>query len=72
MTDMRNILEAFIKYTPGAKWGGSYYVDGTTGVKLDNYVLLLQDTYIFGRGYIGSAEIDVPEKYLKISSGLSQ
>jgi hypothetical protein len=70
MTDMQDLLKAFVKYTPGAQWAGSYYVDGTTGVKLDNYVLLLQDTYIFGKGYIGSAALDVPEKYLKISSGL--
>jgi hypothetical protein len=67
---MQDLLKAFVKYTPGAEWAGSYYVDGTTGVKLDNYILLLQDTYIFGRGYIGSAALDVPEKYLTISSGL--
>lgn len=72
MTNMQDILRAFGTYTPGAKWGGSYYVDGTTGVRLNNYVLLLQDTYVFGRGYIGSASIDVPEKYLKISSGLKK
>jgi hypothetical protein len=70
MTDMQDLLKAFAKHTPGADWAGSFYVDGTTGVKLDNYVLLLQDTYIFGKGYIGSAALDVPEKYLKISSGL--
>ena len=29
-------------------------------------------TYIFGKGYIHSADVDVPEKYLKISSGLKK
>ncbi len=72
MTNMKDIFKAFAKYTPGAKWGGSYYVDASTGVKLENFVLLLQDTYIFGKGYIKSAEISVPEKYLKISSGLKK
>lgn len=72
MTNMKDIFKAFGKYTPGAKWGGSYYVDGSTGVKLNNFALLLQDTYIFGKGYIKSAEIEVPEKYLKISSGLKK
>ena len=72
MTDLRDIFKAFGKYTPGSKWGGSYYVDASTGVRLNNFVLLLQDTYIFGKGYIKSAEIEVPEKYLKISSGLSK
>lgn len=72
MTNMQDILKAFGQHTPGSKWGGSYYVDGSTGVKLNNYVLLLQDTYIFGKGYIHSADLDVPEKYLKISSGLKK
>ena len=72
MTDMQDLLKAFAVHTPGAQWAGSIYVDGTTGERLDNYMLLLQDTYIFGRGYIGSAALDVPEKYLKISSGLTK
>jgi len=72
MTDMKDIFKAFAKYTPGAKWGGSYYVDGSTGVKVNNFILLLQDTYIFGKGFIHSADVDVPEKYLKISSGLKK
>ncbi len=72
MTNMKDVLQAFGKYTPGSKWAGSYYVDGSTGVKLNNYVMLLQDTYIFGKGYIHSADLDVPDKYLKISSGLQK
>ena len=72
MTNLSDLLKAFAVHTPGAEWAGAAYVDGTTGEKLDNYLLLLQDTYIFGKGYIGSAKIDVPEKYLKISSGLKK
>jgi hypothetical protein len=45
-------------------------VDASTGVRLKNFALLLQDTYIFGHGFMKSAEIEVPEKYLKIQSGL--
>ena len=72
MLNMKDIFAAFEKYTPGSKWGGSWYVDAGTGVKLKNFLLLLQDTYIFGRGFLKSAEIDVPEKYLKITSGLTK
>ena len=72
MTDMKDIFKAFGMYTPGTKWAGSYYIDGSTGVKVNNFVMLLQDTYIFGKGYIHSADIVVPEKYLKISSGLKK
>lgn len=72
MLSMTDIFSAFGRYTPGTKWGGSWYVDGGTGVKLKNFLLLLQDTYIFGRGYMKSAEIKVPEKYLSITSGLKK
>ncbi|MDR3672552.1 MAG: DUF3798 domain-containing protein [Holophaga sp.] len=72
MTNMNDIFKAFGKYTPGAKWAGSYYIDGSTGVKVNNFVMLLQDTYIFGKGYIHSADVNVPEKYLRISSGLKK
>ncbi|MBI5070750.1 MAG: DUF3798 domain-containing protein [Deltaproteobacteria bacterium] len=70
MTSMTDLFQAFGKYTPGSRWGGAWYVDASTGVRLKNFALLLQDTYVFGRGFMKSAEIDVPEKYLKIQSGL--
>ena len=70
MTSMTDLFQAFGKYTPGSRWGGSWYVDASTGVKLKNFALLLQDTYVFGRGFMKSAEIEVPDKYLKIQSGL--
>ena len=72
MTDLKDIFKAFGQYTPGTQWAGSYYIDGSTGVKVNNFVMLLQDTYIFGKGYIHSADVKVPEKYLKISSGLKK
>jgi hypothetical protein len=72
VTNLSDIFKAFSKYTPGAKWAGSYYVDGGTGVKLNSFVMLLQDTYIFGKGYIHSIDLNVPEKYFKISSGLNK
>jgi len=72
MLNLQDIFKAFGKYTPGAKWGGSWYVDASTGARLKNFLMLLQDTYIFGKGYMKSADIDVPDKYLKISSGLKK
>jgi hypothetical protein len=29
-------------------------------------VLVYQDTYIFGRGYMNATSVKVPEKYMKI------
>jgi len=70
MTSMPDLFQAFGKYTPGSRWGGSWYVDASTGVKVKNFAMLLQDTYVFGRGFMKAAELEVPEKYLKIQSGL--
>lgn len=70
MTSMPDLFQAFGKYTPGSRWGGSWYVDASTGVRVKNFAMLLQDTYVFGRGFMKAADLEVPEKYLKIQSGL--
>ena len=35
-------------------------------VQEKNLMLIYQDTYIFGKGFMGVADIKVPEKYRKI------
>ncbi len=52
--------------TPGATWNGSYYRDIQTGVEKKNHVLVYQDTYIFGKGYLHMTDVKVPEKYFTI------
>ena len=64
-----NVQDLFATYsaaTPGASWNGSYYVDVQTGVEKTNHVLVYQDTYIFGHGYLNMTDVVVPEKYLTI------
>jgi hypothetical protein len=62
----KDLMASYEKYTPGAKWNGSYYVDLNTGVKKKNHVLVYQDTYVFGTGYLGMADLEVPEKYFDV------
>jgi len=57
-----DILDAFASYTPGAGWNASYYVDADD-VERDNFLLVYQDTYIFGKGYLGQTSEVIPEKY---------
>ena len=64
--DFKVLMDCYAKYTPGAAWNGSYYVDMGTGVKKKNHVLVYQDTYVFGKGYLGMTKVKVPEKYFKI------
>lgn len=63
LTKLSDIMKAYNKYTPGAKWNGAYYTDVNTGVQTKNFVLIYQDTYVMGKGYMGITEVEVPEKY---------
>ncbi|NLY06628.1 MAG: DUF3798 domain-containing protein, partial [Spirochaetales bacterium] len=45
---LSDLMKAYGKFTPGAKWNGSFYTDTATGVKAKNFVLIYQDTYIMG------------------------
>lgn len=65
LTKMEDIMAAFGKYTPGAEWNGGYYIDRNTGASADNHILVYQDTYIMGKGYMGATKVKVPDKYFK-------
>lgn len=64
---LSDLMKAYGKYTPGARWNGSFYSDVTTGVSAPNHVLIYQDTYIMGgKGFMGNADVEVPEKYFTV------
>ncbi len=60
---IRNISKNFTKYTPGANWNGSYYMNAATQETYRNFVLVYQDTYIMGDPgyYMGNTEVEIPE-----------
>ena len=62
LLDKSDILDAFGKYSPGAEWNSSYYIDADN-VERKNYLLVYEDTYIFGRGYLNQPSEVIPEKY---------
>lgn len=68
LKDMDDIAKAYGVYSPGANWNGSSYTNADTGVKAENIFLVYQDTYIMGDPghYMGSTEVEVPEKYFTI------
>ena len=61
-----DLLAAYNGATPGAKWNGTVYMDANTGLELKNNILVYQDTYIFGKGYLNMTDEVVPEKYLQL------
>lgn len=63
---MADLMACYEKYTPGAEWNGSYYVDLATGETKTNHVMMYQDTYVLGKGYLGMTKVEVPEKYMEI------
>jgi hypothetical protein len=66
LTSTKDIYDALGKYTPGAKWNGAYYTDMSTGVRAKNELLVYMDTYVFGRGYLGTTAQKIPDKYYHV------
>lgn len=62
----KDLFATYSRFTPGAEWNGSIYTDIQTGVKKKNHILVYQDTYVFGLGYLNMTEVEVPEKYFTI------
>ena len=61
-----DLMKAYNIFTPGAEWNGSFYTDAGTGVTAKNHILIYQDTYIMGKGYMGTPSVEVPEKYFTV------
>ncbi len=63
---LSDLVASFEKFTPGASWNCGYYVDLNTGIEKKNHMLVYQDTYVFGKGYLEMTKVEIPEKYLTI------
>ncbi len=66
VTNAKDLFDALGKYTPGAKWNGSFYTDLSTGVRARNQILVYMDTYVFGKGYLGTTSLKIPQKYFTV------
>ncbi|MBQ7263385.1 MAG: DUF3798 domain-containing protein, partial [Synergistaceae bacterium] len=66
LDSLEDLIACYGAYTPGASWNANYYVDAGTGVRDEKMVLMYQDTYVLGKGYMGTTKVDVPEKYYDI------
>lgn len=62
----KDLISCFNEFTPGSTWNASYYTDAGTGIRNKKFTMVYQDTYIFGKGYMGLTNIEVPEKYFTI------
>ena len=62
LLDKNDLMEALNESTPGAEWNSSYYVDADD-IKLKNFFLIYQDSYILGEGHLNMTSEIIPEKY---------
>ncbi|MCI5643700.1 MAG: DUF3798 domain-containing protein [Peptoniphilus sp.] len=70
LLNKEQIVNSIQKYTEGAKWMAENYIDRASGETKENHFLLSQDTYVYGRGYLGMDKVKVPEKYLNLNVDL--
>ena len=63
---MEDLLSCYNDSSPGTKWNASWYTDPYTGESNGKMLMLYQDTYVFGKGYLGLADVEVPAKYYGI------
>jgi len=66
LTNTKDIYDALAKFSPGASWNGAYYTDNSTGVKVKNELLVYMDTYVFGRGFMGTTKLKIADKYFLV------
>jgi len=62
LLNKEDLMEALNEATPGAEWNSSYYVDADD-IKLNNFFLIYQDSYILGKGYLKMTSEIIPEKF---------
>jgi hypothetical protein len=67
--EVKDLVSALDSRSSGAGWLADYDIDPGTGVRSANRVLLRQDVYVLGKGYLQSALQAVPAKYLAMASG---
>jgi len=69
LNSKKDLMACYAAYTPGAQWNGNNYTDIGTGVTKKNMMLVYQDTYVFGKGYMHATSVKIPAKYEKIKMG---
>lgn len=64
--DLAALNTAFAKFTPGANWNSSNYINPISGEKAANHMLVYMDTYVFGKGYLPTTKQAIDQKYFQI------
>jgi hypothetical protein len=63
LTGPDDLAACLAKYSRGGAWRCTPYVDAGTGIRARNELLVFSDTYVFGRGYLGTNRLAIPGRY---------
>lgn len=61
-----DVMKALASFSPGVDWNSQAYKDAATQVRMRNFLLVYEDSYVFGKGALGMDQVAVPAKYLSI------
>jgi hypothetical protein len=61
-----DIMKALATFSPGVDWNSTAYSDISTQVRMRNFLLVYQDSYVFGKGAMGMDQVTIPRKYFTI------
>jgi len=64
--DLKTVTNVLEKYSPGVKWLVTTHMDYDTETLVPQVLLVIQDTYWFGRGYQGFTRLNIPARYYRI------
>ena len=68
--NLADLVAAYGKWTPTAKWNAVLYTDANTGVCVKNLAMVYMDCYVFGgikgEHYLVTTGIKMPEEYYAI------
>ncbi len=63
MMNTDDVAAVLSDMTPGAAWKATVYKDRTSMEERKNHLLVLQDTYVFGKGFLKMTDEEVPDIY---------
>ena len=67
--DLAAFTKALEARSPSGAWIAAYDADPGTGVRSANHILVRQDPFVLGKGYMQSALKSIPARYLALGPG---
>ncbi|MDR3204829.1 MAG: DUF3798 domain-containing protein, partial [Deltaproteobacteria bacterium] len=67
VSDIQALLKCLGVFSPLVRWNGTFLTDYYTGKPYRNFFIVFQDSYVFGRGFIETTKVDIPDEFFSIT-----